>query len=163
MLLIFFFSNFRISIFGWESKSARRILSSMVFIWIFAWIEYWIWNAMPKLDVRRIGWWKLELTFYLFYEWSMELSTCCNLIFGENPMSLAKSYWGRIYCLLYMFNGWYVIQLRNLVVVEVGRVWLELPSPIHSCKPNTSSIRKPSSTRIIIPSTADLYIYIYIY
>ena len=44
--------------------------------------------------------------------------------------------------------------------VEVGRVWLELPSPIHSYKPNTSSIRKPSSTRIIIPSKADLYIYI---
>ena len=53
-----------------------------------------------------------------------------------------------------------MIKLRNLVVVEVGRVWLELPSPIHSYKPNTSSIRKPSSTRIIIPSTADLYIYI---
>ena len=47
--------------------------------------------------------------------------------------------------------------------VEVGRVWLELPSPIHSYKPNTSSIRKPSSTTIIIPSKADLYIYIYIY
>ena len=47
--------------------------------------------------------------------------------------------------------------------VEVGHVWLELPSPIHSYKPNTSSIRKPSSTMIIIPSTADLYIYIYIY
>ena len=47
--------------------------------------------------------------------------------------------------------------------VEVGRIWLELPSPIHSYKPNTSSIRKPSSTRIIIPSKADLYIYIYIY
>ena len=44
----------------------------------------------------------------------------------------------------------------------MGRVWFELPSPIHSYKPNTSSIRKPNSTRIIIPSTADLYIYIYI-
>ena len=39
-------------------------------------------------------------------------------------------------------------------------MWFELPSPIHSSKPNTSSIRKPSSTRIIILSTADLYIYI---
>ena len=47
--------------------------------------------------------------------------------------------------------------------VEVGRVWLELPSSIHSYKPNTSSIRKLSSTRIIIPSTSrPLYIYIYI-
>ena len=45
--------------------------------------------------------------------------------------------------------------------VEVGRVWLELPSPIHSSKPNTSSIRKPNSTRIIIPSTSrPIYIYI---
>ena len=69
----FFFSNFRISIFGWESKSARRILNSVVFIWISAWIEYGIWNDMPKLDVRRIGWWKLGLTCYLFYEQSMEL------------------------------------------------------------------------------------------
>ena len=68
----FFFSNFRISIFGWESTT-RRILNSVGFIWIFAWIEYWIWNAMPKLDVRRIGWWKLGLTCYLFYEQSMEL------------------------------------------------------------------------------------------
>ena len=42
-------------------------------------------------------------------------------------------------------------------------MWLELPSPIHSYKPNTSSIRKLSSTRIIIPSKADLYRYIYIY
>ena len=45
--------------------------------------------------------------------------------------------------------------------VEVGRVWLELPSPIHYSKPNTSSIRKPNSTRIIIPSTSrPTYIYI---
>ena len=51
----------------------------------------------------------------------------------------------------------------TVTCVEVGRVWLELPSPIHSYKPNRSSIRKPSSTRIIIPSKADLYIYIYIY
>ena len=49
-------------------------------------------------------------------------------------------------------------------IVEVGPVWLELPSPIHSTKPNTSSIRKPNSTRIIIPSTSrPTYIYIYIY
>ena len=48
--------------------------------------------------------------------------------------------------------------------VEVGRVWLELPSPINYSKPNTSSIRKPNSTRIIIPSTSrPTYIYIYIY
>ena len=48
-------------------------------------------------------------------------------------------------------------------VVEVGRVWLELPSPIYSSKPNTSSIRKSNSTRIIIPSTSPpIYIYIYI-
>ena len=48
--------------------------------------------------------------------------------------------------------------------VEVGRVWLELPRPIHYSKPNTSSIRKPNSTRIIIPSTSrPTYIYIYIY
>ena len=47
--------------------------------------------------------------------------------------------------------------------VEVGRVWLELPSPINYSKPNTSSIRKPNSTRIIIPSTSrPTYIYIYI-
>ena len=50
------------------------------------------------------------------------------------------------------------------VGVEVGHVWLELPSPIHYSKPNTSSIRKPNSTRIIIPSTSrPTYIYIYIY
>ena len=52
-------------------------------------------------------------------------------------------------------------QRKDGVAVEVGRVWLELPSPIHSYKPNTSSIRKPSSTRIIIPSKANIYIYIY--
>ena len=30
-------------------------------------------------------------------------------------------------------------------------MWLELPSPIHSYKPNTSSIRKPSTSRIVTP------------
>ena len=55
-----------------------------------------------------------------------------------------------------------ILNFLHAGFVEVGRVWLELPSPIHSYKPNTSSIRKPSSTRIIILSTADLYIYIYI-
>ena len=55
-----------------------------------------------------------------------------------------------------------MVSLEVVKHVEVGRVWIELPSPIHSYKPNTSSIRKPSSTRIIIPSKADLYIYIYI-
>ena len=49
----------------------------------------------------------------------------------------------------------------DLYCVEVGRVWLELPNPVQSYKPNTSSIRKPSSTRIIIPSTCrPIYIYI---
>ena len=53
--------------------------------------------------------------------------------------------------------------------VEVGRVWLELPSSIHSSKPNTSSIRKPSTSRIVTPCNSrpmtyiHTYIYIYIY
>ena len=51
--------------------------------------------------------------------------------------------------------------------VEVGRVWLELPSPIHSYKPNTSSIRKPSASRIVTPCNSRpmtyMYVYIYIY
>ena len=53
--------------------------------------------------------------------------------------------------------------------VEVGRIWLELPSPIHSYKPNTRSIRKPSTSRIVTPCNSqpmtyiNIYIYIYIY
>ena len=70
---------------------------------------------------------------------------------------------------LHLFAGNYHVQKINynnytirVADVEVGRVWLELPSPIHYSKPNTSSIRKPNSTRIIIPSTSrPTYIYIY--
>ena len=54
-------------------------------------------------------------------------------------------------------------------------MWLELPSPIHSYKPNTSSIRKPSTSRIVTPCNSrpmkhthththtHTHIYIYIY
>ena len=55
------------------------------------------------------------------------------------------------------------MKISSARVLMLGPVWLELPSPIHSYKPNTSSIRKPISTRIIIPSKANIYIYIYIY
>ena len=47
--------------------------------------------------------------------------------------------------------------------VEVGRVWLKLPSPIHSYKPNSSSIRKPSTSRIVTPCNSRPMTYIYIY
>ena len=54
--------------------------------------------------------------------------------------------------------------LNDLVlIVEVGRVWLELPSPIHFYKPNTSSIRKPSTSRIVTPCNSRPMTYIYIY
>ena len=52
-------------------------------------------------------------------------------------------------------------------LLMLGPMWLELPSPIHSYKPNTSSIRKskPSTSRIVTPSNSQpmTYIYIYIY
>ena len=55
----------------------------------------------------------------------------------------------------------FILPKKGFESVEVGRVWLELPSPIHSSKQNTSNIRKPNSTRIIIPSTSrPTYIYI---
>ena len=47
----------------------------------------------------------------------------------------------------------------------LGPVWLELPSLIHSYKPNTSNIRKLNTSRIVSPcnSRPMTYIYIYIY
>ena len=50
--------------------------------------------------------------------------------------------------------------LEGLKNVEVGHVWLELPSPIHSYKSNTSSIRKPSTSRIVTPCNSRPMTYI---
>ena len=58
-----------------------------------------------------------------------------------------------------------LVDIGDIESVKVGRVWLELPNPIHSYKPNTSSIRKPSTSRIVTlcNSRPMTYIYIYIY
>ena len=53
---------------------------------------------------------------------------------------------------------WHPICKCLSIIVEVGSV-----CGLNCHKPMSSSIRKPNSPRNIIPSIADLYIYIYIY
>ena len=55
------------------------------------------------------------------------------------------------------------MKISSARVLMLGPVWLELPRPIHSYKPNTSSIRKPSTSRIVTLCNSRPMTHIYIY
>ena len=100
------------------------------------------------------------------------------MFFGENPMSLAKSYWCRIYCLLYMFNGWYVIKLRNLVVTsKISALSCKMLLNLHqsSAKPQSAItglklnadlgrfVRDKNPNNYIYPSNIVFFVWLSVY
>ena len=84
------------------------------------------------------------------------------------PLLLRFAKTGRLSCKVFqmkvrIFKGSLTFQInkhqRDSVLKWACVAWITKPN--YSSKPNTSSIRKPNSTRIIIPSTSrPIYIYI---
>ena len=91
------------------------------------------------------------------YRWLWLLFIVVNILFYCNRYIIL------LWCLYYFIVLKAKIDPLLQYVLKWTPVWLELPSPIHSSKPNTRSIRKLSTSRIVTPCNSWPMTYIYIY